>query len=273
MTHLLFTRFPRKAGSFVHELQELLPGTTVACAPILEAVAVTPEDWDATAFSLIRGEYSWVTFTSVNGVLAFDALAAELGQSTVELLGAAQVAAVGTATGKALEVLGVLVDFVPEEQSAAGMVAEWPLDEEWEDPTEVTVLLVQGLTASPTLEAGLTDYGYTALTLGVYDMQTYPAHQPLVERTEEDAAALDLDAARDALASADVLVATSPLILSTLAEGYSGQLPPTVTIGAATEAAAREMPTSVRPVKISAATTPAPADLAAAVADLLDSSE
>lgn len=271
MTHLLFTRFPRKAAGFTQELQKLLPGATVACAPVLEAVAVAPEDWDATAFSLIRGEYSWVTFTSVNGVLAFEALATELGQSTVELLGAAQIAAVGTATGKALEALGVMVDFVPEEQSAAGMVAEWPLDEEWEDPTEETVLLVQGLTASPTLEAGLTDYGYTALTLGVYDMQTYPAQKPLVERQEEDAAALDLDAARDALASADVLVATSPLILSTLAEGASGQLPPTVTIGAATETAAQKLPASVRPAKISAAATPAPADLAAAVADLLNS--
>lgn len=269
MTHLLFTRFPRKAQAFTSALEEALPGARLTCAPVLEAIATAPEEWEETAFSLIRGEFSWVTFTSANGVLAFDALAVSLGQSTVSLLGAAQVAAVGTATEKALSDLGVMVDFVPEEQSAAGMVGEWPLDEEWEDPTQETVLLVQGQTASATLETGLTDYGYTAVTLGVYDMQVYPAATPLVAREEADTAALELPAAREQLGQVDVLVATSPLILTTLAQGATGTLPPTVTIGAATEAAALALDTAVRPATILAAKTPAPADLTAAVTEIL----
>ncbi|WP_237233220.1 uroporphyrinogen-III synthase [Rothia nasisuis] len=263
MATYLITRSPAKAAGFTREMAGQDATARVLTAPLLEAVGTEPEDWGEVAFALIRGEFSWVTFTSVNGVLGLDALAQGIGQSLGQLLGAAQLAAVGRATEAALTERGLLVDFVPETQSAAGMVDEWLLDEEWDNSMSETVLAVQGTTASPVLEEGLTDYGYTVVTLPVYTMEPYPASHPLVAATEADADALTLDAAVAALAGADVLVATSPLLLRTLAEAAGTRLPPTVAIGASTAAATQKLDSAVRPATVSTPTSPAPADLAA----------
>lgn len=269
MTTYMMTRTPAKAAEFTRAIAEQDATAQVLYAPILDAVGSQPEDWEEVAFALIRGEFSWVTFTSVNGVLGLDALARGLGQSLVELLGAAQIAAVGQATEAALTDRGLMVDFVPETQSAAGMVDEWLIDEEWDNPMDETVLAVQGTTASPALEEGLTDYGYTVATLPVYDMVPYPAEHPLTSQlpegaSEPDNTALTLEAAVTALATTDVLVATSPLLLRTLAEAAGSTLPPIVAIGASTEAAARNLPEHLRPSTITVSASPAPADLAAA---------
>lgn len=269
MTTYLITRTPAKAVALTSALLEQDAEAKLLYAPILDPVGTEPEDWEEVAFALIRGEFSWVTFTSVNGVLGLDALAQGLGQSLVELLGAAQVAAVGRATEAALTERGLLVDFVPETQSAAGMVDEWLIDEEWDNPMDETVLAVQGTTASPVLEEGLTDYGYTVATLPVYEMVPYPAESPLSQQdpAEPDApsgSALTLSEAVAALATTDVLIATSPLLLQTLAEAAGSPLPPTVAIGASTEAAARALPEHLRPESITVSASPAPADLAAA---------
>ena len=269
MTTYMMTRTPAKAAEFTRAIAEQDATAQVLYAPILDAVGSQPEDWEEVAFALIRGEFSWVTFTSVNGVLGLDALARGLGQSLVELLGAAQIAAVGQATEAALTDRGLMVDFVPETQSAAGMIDEWLIDEEWDNPMDETVLAVQGTTASPALEEGLTDYGYTVATLPVYDMVPYPAESPLTSQlpegaSEPDNTALTLEAAVTALATTDVLVATSPLLLRTLADAAGSSLPPTVAIGASTEAAARNLPEHLRPATITVSASPAPADLAAA---------
>lgn len=265
MSTYLITRTPHQAAAFTRELQAQDPAARVLYAPIHQAVACQPEDWEEVAFALVRGEFSWITFTSANGVLGLEQLAHEIGQPLVQLLGAAQIAAVGRATEAALTERGLLVDFVPHTQSAAGMVEEWLIDEEWEDPTTEKVLAVQGTTASPVLEEGLTDYGYTVATLPVYDMVPYPADQPLAGPGQEGAVqALTLEQAREALAEVDVLVATSPRLLKTLAQAVGSALPPTVTIGASTQAAAESLPKPARPQKMSVATSPAPADLATA---------
>lgn len=270
MSTYLITRTPHQAAAFTHELEAQDPTARVLYAPVHQAVAREPEDWEEVAFALVRGEFSWVTFTSANGVLGLEVLAQEIGQPLVQLLGAAQIAAVGRATEAALTERGLLVDFVPQTQSAAGMVEEWLIDEEWEDPTTEKVLVVQGITASPVLEEGLTDYGYTVAPLAVYDMVPYPADRPLSEPEHahdsqtQDAVALTLEQAREALAEVDVLVATSPRLLKTLAQSVDFTLPPTVAIGASTQAVAQTLPSPARPHKISVATSPAPADLAAA---------
>ncbi|MDY6051653.1 MAG: uroporphyrinogen-III synthase [Rothia sp. (in: high G+C Gram-positive bacteria)] len=281
MSTYLITRTPAKAAALTCAIAEKDATARFLYAPVLEAVGSAPDDWEEVAFALIRGEFSWVTFTSVNGVLGLEALAQGLGQSLVELLGAAQIAAVGQATEAALMERGLMVDFVPSNQSAAGMVEEWLIDEEWDDPMSETILAVQGTTASSTLEEGLTDYGYTVATLPVYDMVPYPAENPLSTHLPADpktstgpkistaantstASTLTLGEAVTALASTDVLIATSPLLLRTLAEDAERPLPPTVVIGASTEAAARSLPEAQRPATISLAASPAPADLAAA---------
>lgn len=271
MSTYLITRTPHQAAAFTRELHAQDPAARVLYAPVYQAVTREPEDWEEVAFALVRGEFSWVTFTSANGVLGLEKLAQEIGQPLVQLLGAAQIAAVGRATEAALTERGLLVDFVPQTQSAAGMVEEWLIDEEWEDPTTEKILAVQGTTASPVLEEGLTDYGYTVAPLAVYDMVPYPADQPLAEpeqahssQAQGDATALTLEQAREALPDVDVLVATSPRILKTLAQAVGSALPPTVAIGASTQAAAEALTDPARPHKISVATSPAPADLAAA---------
>lgn len=274
MATYLITRSPAKAAGFAREMTGQDAAARVLAAPLLEAVCTEPEDWDEVAFALIRGEFSWVTFTSVNGVLGLDTLARGIGQSLGQLLGAAQLAAVGRATEAALTERGLLVDFVPETQSAAGMVDEWLLDEEWDNPMDETILAVQGTTASSVLEEGLTDYGYTVATLPVYDLVPYPAENPLSAQLPGDPpapadTALTLDAAVAALARTDVLVATSPLLLRTLAEAAGTRLPPTVAIGASTAVAARELDSAVCPATISTAASPAPADLAAAAFALI----
>lgn len=271
---VLITRTPAKAASFTEALTARVPGTRVLYAPVLDAVPHTSEDAEEAAFALIRGEFTWVTFTSVNGVLGFEALATSLGQSVPALLGAAQVACVGRATEKALTDRGVMVDFVPDTQSAAGMIDEWDLDPEWEDPTECSVLCIQGTTASPTLAQGLSDYGYTVATLEVYSMEEHPAQallNPADQNPADGTGESTLTAAdvREELGQMSVLVATSPLILTTLVEGYSATLPSIVAIGASTESAARALPGAQRPEHILAAASPAPADLAAATASLL----
>lgn len=273
---VLITRTPAKAASITEALTVQVPGARVRYAPVLDAVPHTSEEAEEAAFALIRGEFTWVTFTSVNGVVGFEALSTSLGQSVPALLGAAQVACVGRATEKALTDRGVMVDFVPETQSAAGMIDEWDLDPEWEDPTECSVLCIQGTTASPTLAQGLSDYGYTVATLEVYSMEEHPAQtllnpaeQPPADGTGEPT--LTAAGAREELGQVSVLVATSPLILTTLVEGYKTALPPIVAIGASTEAAARALPDTQRPEQILVAASPAPADLAAATASLLTS--
>ena len=95
MTTYLITRPPAKATALTSALLEQDAEAKLLYAPILDPVGTEPEDWEEVAFALIRGEFSWVTFTSVNGVLGLDTLAQGLGQSLVELLGTAQIAAVG----------------------------------------------------------------------------------------------------------------------------------------------------------------------------------
>lgn len=264
MAHYLITRSPSKAQAISQALKDLDAEAVFSYAPLLEAVGLEPEDWEEAAYALIRGDFSWVTFTSVNGVLALEALASGLGLPLAQLLGAAQLAAVGRATEQALTDRGLLVDFVPDTQSAAGMLEDWPLDPEEEDPLASKVLAVQGITASPVLAQGLADYGYTVATLPVYDMQPYPADQPLTGRQAQDDQALTGQDLAVALDQTQVLLATSPLLLKTLAAQATKPLPATVVIGASTQAAARELADSQRPAQISLAASPAPADLAAA---------
>lgn len=267
---VIITRTPARAASFTQALKDLIgEGSQVLYAPLLDAVAHTAEEAEEAAFALIRGEFTWVTFTSVNGVLGAEALAASLGQSLPALLGAASIACVGAATEQALTDRGILVDFVPTLQSAAGMLDEWELDPEWEDPAESSVLCIQGTTASATLAEGLRDYGYTVATLDVYTLQPHPADQPLYPAEDPQEATLSGPQAQNQLARASALVATSPLLLTTLLEGYRGALPPIITIGASTQAAAQALPAHLQAPHIIQAASPAPADLAAATASLL----
>jgi uroporphyrinogen III methyltransferase/synthase len=74
-----------------------------------------PSDPELLARHVARaGEYDWAVFTSVNGVEAFFAACDRL-QLDARVLGGVKVAAIGPATGAALQLRGVRPDVVPTE--------------------------------------------------------------------------------------------------------------------------------------------------------------
>ena len=74
-----------------------------------------PESWDKLDECCSRlKEYSWVVFTSVNGVVKFFERLWELSMDIRELAGL-KLAAIGSSTCRAIENRGLKVDFVPDE--------------------------------------------------------------------------------------------------------------------------------------------------------------
>jgi len=72
-----------------------------------------------------------------------------------------KVAAVGVATSAALRTRGIDVDFVPDDHSGAGLVAEWP-------GGTASILLPTSQLAADTVPLGLTKIGCTVNRLEVY---------------------------------------------------------------------------------------------------------
>lgn len=129
------------------------------------------EDQDALGRELARladGGFDWLVVTS---------------RSTVPVLPpvprSVRVAAVGVATASALRERGVRVDFVPARQSAAGLVAEWPV-------REGSALWPRALDARPTVAEGLRRHGMRVTDVVAY--RTEPVDAPALER---DDAAID----------------------------------------------------------------------------------
>ena len=89
---------------------------------LFPTIEITPlEDTtklDGALDNLAAGIYSWVIFTSINGVGACRDRLSQTGHSIPDVLCHARVAAIGPATAQALESLGVHVDFVPQEYVA-----------------------------------------------------------------------------------------------------------------------------------------------------------
>ncbi|WP_245862589.1 uroporphyrinogen-III synthase [Sanguibacter antarcticus] len=102
-------------------------------------------------------------------------------------------AVVGPATARALRAAGVEPKLVAAENSAVGMLAEWPdahastfggLDVGTgtgsSSPSSTRVLLPLGDLAEPTLERGLTELGYTPVRVTAYRTVSHPAPPEVV---------------------------------------------------------------------------------------------
>ena len=86
----------------------------------------TPAQMDKAVEGLVTGRYEWIGFTSVNAVRAVREKFAERGLDSRAFAGL-KIAAVGGVTADALRDMGLLPDLVPSgEQSARGLLAEWP---------------------------------------------------------------------------------------------------------------------------------------------------
>jgi uroporphyrinogen III methyltransferase/synthase len=115
---IVVTRAAEQAGSFTALLEE--SGAHVVQAPTI--VIEPPESWsplDAALADLPR--FTWVIFTSVNGVSMVDRRLGILRRGW-SALGGARVAAIGPATAAALQARHVRAEIVPGEYRAEALV-------------------------------------------------------------------------------------------------------------------------------------------------------
>jgi uroporphyrinogen-III synthase len=113
---ILVTR-PRRQADDLYDLLSA-EGAEAILFPTIEIAPLDdPSVLDRALDQLATGDYDWVIFTSVNGVSACQAQLQHSGRGA-NIFAAAHIAAIGPATARALQELGVQVDFVPQEYVA-----------------------------------------------------------------------------------------------------------------------------------------------------------
>jgi uroporphyrinogen III methyltransferase/synthase len=118
-----------------------------------------PQQMDKAVRGLVEGRYEWIAFTSVNAVKAVRERFEEYGLDARAFSGL-KIAAVGDKTAASLADWGLRADLVPSgEQSAAGLLADWPEYDELLDPIN-RVFLPRADIATENLVAGLIDLGW-----------------------------------------------------------------------------------------------------------------
>ncbi len=128
---VVVTRSSAQAGSLAGLLEAA--GAVPVVVPLVEQV---PEPEAARRLAALDpGRFDWLVVTSPNGAEAYVA---------AHRRGPANVAAVGSTTASALVSGDVVATLVPAQQSAVGLLAEFPRG-------DGTVLLVQAVDAEPNL--------------------------------------------------------------------------------------------------------------------------
>jgi uroporphyrinogen III methyltransferase/synthase len=118
-----------------------------------------PQQMDKAVRGLVEGRYEWIAFTSVNAVRAVREKFDEYGLDARAFSGL-KIAAVGDKTAQAIGEWGLRADLVPSgEQSAAGLLEDWPEYDELLDPIN-RVFLPRADIATENLVAGLIDLGW-----------------------------------------------------------------------------------------------------------------
>ncbi|WP_344528633.1 bifunctional uroporphyrinogen-III C-methyltransferase/uroporphyrinogen-III synthase [Streptomyces albiaxialis] len=141
----------------------------------------TPQQMERAVKGLVTGRYEWIAFTSVNAVKAVREKFEEYGLDARAFAGI-KVAAVGEQTAKALIAFGVKPDLVPSgEQSAAGLLEDWPPYDPVFDPID-RVFLPRADIATETLVAGLIELGWEVDDVTAY--RTVRASPPPAETRE-----------------------------------------------------------------------------------------
>jgi uroporphyrinogen III methyltransferase/synthase len=118
-----------------------------------------PQQMDKAVRGLVEGRYEWIAFTSVNAVRAVREKFEEYGLDARAFSGL-KIAAVGDKTAACLADWGLNADLVPSgEQSARGLLEDWPPFDELLDPIN-RVFLPRADIATETLVAGLVELGW-----------------------------------------------------------------------------------------------------------------
>ncbi|MFD4994961.1 bifunctional uroporphyrinogen-III C-methyltransferase/uroporphyrinogen-III synthase [Streptomyces buecherae] len=141
----------------------------------------TPQQMERAVKGLVTGRYEWIAFTSVNAVKAVREKFEEYGLDARAFAGI-KVAAVGEQTARSLVEFGVKPDLVPSgEQSAAGLLEDWPPYDPVFDPID-RVFLPRADIATETLVAGLIELGWEVDDVTAY--RTVRASPPPAETRE-----------------------------------------------------------------------------------------
>ncbi len=204
-----------RAAEQADELAELLQqnGAIPVVIPLIE-IESSPAALEELAMHA-GNDFDWLIVTSPNGANCVLQPAIRLPERT-------QVAAIGTATAAALRAGGVEVAFVPEVQSAAGLLAEFPAVAR---KASGRVLIVQAADAEPTLAAGLAAQHVLVTVVAPY--RTVPARV----NAGQQLAAL----------SADAVLFASGSAARAWADVFGDSTPPVVVaIGPQTAAAATD---------------------------------
>lgn len=160
----------RSYGAVPHEVP------TIAVEP-----PRTPQQMERAVKGLVTGRYEWIAFTSVNAVKAVREKFEEYGLDARAFAGI-KVAAVGEQTAQALVEFGVKPDLVPSgEQSAAGLLEDWPPYDPVFDPID-RVFLPRADIATETLVAGLVELGWEVDDVTAY--RTVRASPPPADTRE-----------------------------------------------------------------------------------------
>jgi uroporphyrinogen III methyltransferase/synthase len=155
---VLVPRTKDQAGPLVSRLRGY--GAVPAEVPTISVEPPrNPLQMDKAVRGLVEGRYEWIAFTSVNAVRAVREKFEEYGLDARAFSGL-KIAAVGDKTAQAIAAWGLRADLVPSgEQSAAGLLADWPEYDELLDPIN-RVFLPRADIATENLVAGLVDLGW-----------------------------------------------------------------------------------------------------------------
>lgn len=155
---VLVPRTKEQAGSLSRRLREF-GGVPEEVPTISVEPPRNPLQMDKAVRGLVEGRYEWIAFTSVNAVKAVREKFEEYGLDARAFSGL-KIAAVGDKTAEAIAAWGLRADLVPTgEQSAAGLLAEWPPYDSTLDPIN-RVFLPRADIATETLVAGLIELGW-----------------------------------------------------------------------------------------------------------------
>lgn len=155
---VLVPRTKEQSASLAHRLREY--GSVPEEVPTISVEPPrNPQQMDKALRGLVEGRYEWIAFTSVNAVKAVREKFEEYGLDARAFSGL-KIAAVGDKTAAAVADWGLRADLVPTgEQSARGLLEEWPPYDDVLDPIN-RVFLPRADIATETLVAGLVELGW-----------------------------------------------------------------------------------------------------------------
>ena len=163
-------------------------GATASVVPTISVEPPrTPQQMDRAVRGMVTGRYEWIGFTSVNAVRAVREKFEALGLDARAFAGL-KIAAVGGVTADALREWGLQPDLVPSvEQSALGLLQDWPPYDEVLDPIN-RVFLPRADIATETLVAGLQEMGWEVDDVTAYrTVRAAPPAAPVREAIKSGA--------------------------------------------------------------------------------------